>query len=275
MWIVIFGIVFIIAILVTLVLSIIAIIHLGKKRKRRKAKIKEESVLQGISAGISAQLHAIYPDSKWRWVSRFVDFATNKGIARIEVKPRSDSDEKVFMDVCLGANGYMAIHVLDVVELAAFVTNIANIDTDHIPLDFDNPISGNEAFIPSAAPVVQKPHDEETISSWYNIVLIDKLTALIDDLHANGEVCLFIGQNGRAYVENAENRDCKCENGDCKGNNCNDDGCNDGNCVTITSVCNFGEMPDISLWGFITDKLSMAGLLAEVQEENRIFISWA
>ena len=43
----------------------------------------------------------------------------------------------------------------------------------------------------------------------------------------------------------------------------------------ITIVYDFGEMPDIFLWGHITDKLADEGLFAEVQEENCIFISWA
>jgi len=34
-------------------------------------------------------------------------------------------------------------------------------------------------------------------------------------------------------------------------------------------------MPDVALWNHITDKLGEEGLFVEIQEENRIFISWA
>jgi hypothetical protein len=77
-------------------------------------------------------------------------------------------------------------------------------------------------------------------------VLIDALTALIEDLNADGEACLHIGQDGKAYAE---------EGGD--------------------AVYEFGEMPDAALWGHITERLGESGLFAEVREENCIFISWA
>jgi len=93
-----------------------------------------------------------------------------------------------------------------------------------------------------------KPNDEESVEKWYNIVFINALTTLIDDLNANGEVCFYIGQDGKAYTEN-----------------------DNGNIV----VSDFGEMPDISLWTHIIERLGDAGLFAEVQNENRIFISWA
>jgi len=243
MWNVIVGTVYIVAITAVLMFLIFALIQ---KRKLTKTKIKEELALQGISAGIGARLHAVYPGSEWRWVCRPVDFVTNKGIARIEVRP--SSNEKLLMDVCLNINCYMGLYVLNVVDLEELAVSVADIETDTALSDFDTLID-EEAFISAAAPISSpKPHDEETVNSWYNIVLIDKLTALIDDLHAKGEVCFFIGQDGRAYVEDGDN---------------------------ASIVCEFGEMPDISLWGFITEKLSAAGLFAEVQEENCIFISWA
>jgi hypothetical protein len=34
-------------------------------------------------------------------------------------------------------------------------------------------------------------------------------------------------------------------------------------------------MPDVALWEQITEKLSEAGLFAEVQDGNCIFVSWA
>jgi hypothetical protein len=85
--------------------------------------------------------------------------------------------------------------------------------------------------IPAVGPIIDiRPY---SIDKWYNIVLIDELTALIDNLNADGEACLYINQEGKAYTEEAGN---------------------------ITVVYEFGEMP--------------AGLFAEAQEENRIFISW-
>ena len=73
------------------------------------------------------------------------------------------------------------------------------------------------------------------------------LTLTIDDLNAKNEVSFNVGQDGKAYVENGGN---------------------------ITVVYDFGEMPDVFLWGYVIEKLGKEGLFAEVREENCIFISW-
>jgi len=196
--------------------------------RRKSAKVKEEKALNGVSAGIGAQLHDVCPGSRWRWECRPVDFATKGGIARIEV---SDNSGRVrFMDVCLMAGAYMALHETGMVKLAK---------------------SGADADTAVQADVPQtdiKPHDEESVIKWYNIVLFDTLTAMINDLNANGEFCVHIGIDGKVYLDNGGN---------------------------ITVVYDFGQMPDISLWGHIVDKLVDEGLFAEVQEDNCIFVSWA
>jgi hypothetical protein len=74
------------------------------------------------------------------------------------------------------------------------------------------------------------------------------LFALIDDLNAKNEASVNIDKDGKAYLENGGN---------------------------ITVVYEFGKMPDVTLWSYIAEKLVEAGLFAEVQEENCIFISWA
>jgi len=249
MWIIIAGIVFIAAVIMTSVLRIFVIIQKNSRKKASQEAIaKEELALQGISAGIGERLYAAYPDSKWRWVCCPASFALNGGIARIEVV--HPFGKEIFIDVCLSVKGYMALHVLDVVELV--MPDIAI--EDSAPVSFESPVSAPasvsyETFVSAAVPKTgSKPHNEETIASWYNIVLIDRLTALIDDLNAKGEVCLNIGQDGKAHAE---------ANG------------------SSAIVCDFGEMPDISLWEHVTDKLVTAGLFAEIQEENSIFISWA
>jgi len=220
---------------------ILLIFAVAKKRERKKIRFKEEQALQGVELGIGERLHAACPGSKWRWVCRPAGFGVNGSFARIEVI--YPSGQKQFMDVCLSITGYMALHVLDVVEL------ISSDSGSFSPSeDYESPVNTTEAPVPSAPRTGLKPYDEESTGKWYNIVLIDALTALIDNLNANGEVCLHIGMDGKAYLE---------ENGG------------------ITVVYEFGEMPDISLWGYIIEKLGVAGLFAEVQEENCIFISWA
>jgi len=234
-----------ISIVAVIAVSLVSVFIL--KMKRRRARKKEELALQGISAGISARLHAVYPGSEWRWVCRPKNFVTNKGIARIEVS-HNPNENNLLMDVCLNINGFMALHVLNVVDLAQMAADTEAVGMAATSMDFSFLVDGDE-FISSVSPTSSpKPHDKETLTSWYNIVLIDKLTALIDDLHAKGEVCFFIGQDGRAYVENDDD---------------------------VSIVSEFGEMPDMSLWEFITEKLSEAGLLAETQKDNCIFISWA
>jgi hypothetical protein len=172
-------------------------------------------------------------------VCRPVGFAVNGGIARIEVVHVSGKME--FMDVCLSVSGYMALHRINAVELTASSSGSTS-------ANFTDSVNVHESSMPNTSQMTgAKPNDEESVSKWYNIVLINALTALIDDLNADGEVCLHIDANGKACVENG-------------GNN--------------TVVYEFGEMPDVSLWEHITERLSRAGLFAEVQDENRIFISW-
>lgn len=221
---------------VAVLLLIILVYAIVQKSRRKKAKHKEEQALKGVALGIGQRLYAAHPNSKWRWVCYPARFATNGGIARIEVIYASGGRQ--FMDVCLSIGGYMAIYVLNVTELlAAEVADIAN-----------NYASSNLATSSVATNVAIKPHDKETIGKWYNIILINKLTALIDNLNASGEVCLYIGADGKAYAEN---------NGD------------------IAVIHDFGDMPDLALWDFITERLSKEGLFAEIQENERIFISWA
>ena len=234
MWILVAGSILAIAVLAVLVFAIV------QKQRAKKAKRKEETALKGIAAGIAARLHAACPGSKWRWVCRPAGFAINGGIARIEV---IDPTGNVgFIDACLSASGYMALYVLNVVELAASDAVMAVVSDD--AKSAEDTVNITVPPVPNAN---AKPHDEESLAKWYNIVLIDSLTSLINNLHVEGEVCLYIDQDGKAYVE--------------------DDG---GNSV----VHEFGELPDISLWDSITEKLGIAGLYAEVREENRIFISW-
>jgi len=228
----------------TAMLLIFAIVQ---KTRSCKIKHKEELALKGIVAGIGNRLHASCPNTKWRWVCCPVGFATTGGIARIEVL--NQSGDVSFMDVCLSTNGYMALHVLNVVEL---VTTDMGSDTG---LDGDvnsTPVDLEDTKEPSPSVVTPKtgakPYDEETVIKWYNIMLIGALTTLIDNLNADGEVCIHISQDGKAYIEE------------------------DGN---ISVVYDFGVMPDVFLWNHIIDKLSEEGLFAEIQEENCIFISWA
>jgi len=213
--------------------------------KSKNAKAKEEKALTGVSAGISVQLYDACPGSQWRWECRPVDFATKGGIARIEVTDHVGSVR--FMDVCLMAGNYLALHETGMVKLSKPRANASAVSDN---TDFENPATITEAITVQAdAPQMDiKPNDEESVIKWYNIVLIDTLTAVINDLNAKDEVCVHIGLDGKAYVDNGGG---------------------------ITVVYDFGEMPDISLWGHITDKLAEEGLFAEVQEENCIFISWA
>ncbi|MCL2047379.1 MAG: hypothetical protein FWG87_01515 [Defluviitaleaceae bacterium] len=217
------------------VVFVLLVILLMQKQSRKNAKRKETQALNGIAAGIGERLHAVYPSSKWRWVCSPVGFAVNGGIARIEVIDASGT--QYFMDVCLSENGYMALHKLNAVELPVMYTALSPKNQEE---------TANELNPLDPASVI-KPNDKESVEKWYNIVLIDTLTTLINDLNANGEACLFIGKDGKAYVE---------ENG------------------SNSAVYDFGELPSVDLWGFITEKLSNSGLFAEVQEESRIFISW-
>jgi hypothetical protein len=212
------------------------VIALVQKHKRLKVKRKEESALNGISAGIGKRLCTAYPDSKWRWVCRPLKFIKDGGIARIEVMYSSGKHQ--FMDVCLATNGYMALHVLNVVELT--VRKAESISLENLDEALEIPVSASRTHA--------KPCDRESVIKWYNIVLKDTLFALIDDLNAKNEASVNIGQDGKAYVENSD---------------------------SITVVYDFGEMPERTLWAHITEKLSEEGLFAEVQEENCIFISWA
>ena len=219
------------------------VLAIMQKSRRRKVKHKEELALKGIMSGIGQRLYAAHPGSKWRWVCCPAGFVTNGGITRIEVIYASG--DRQFMDVCLSVSGYMAIHVLNVAELSAVevVTDIA--DNESIVAEY---VSSNAATAVVATNVAAKPHDKETINKWYNIILINSLTTLIDDLNASGEVCLYIGADGKAYVENGGN---------------------------TAVVHDFGELPDSALWNFITERLGQEGLFAETQEGERIFISWA
>ena len=218
-----------------------------QKSRRKRTKRKEEQALKGMASGIGEQLHAVHPGSKWRWVCYPSGFAVNGGIARIDVV--LPTGEKHFMDVCLSTSGYMTLHMLNVAELST-AENVPNPagkescideyvlpDTKEICYTTDNVTS-----------TLIKPHNKETVIKWFNIVLINNLTTLIDDVNAQGSVCLFIGKDGKAFVE-------------------------DDSSTSI--VYDFGELPDITLWDFITEKLSMEGLFAETQENSKIFISWA
>jgi len=221
-------------------IAMLPVVALVQKRKREKAKRKAESTLRGVETGICERLHAACPGSKWRWVCRPVGFAENGGISRIEVIRPSGNQQ--FMDVCLSANGFMALHVLSATELTA-------LDMDVNSRNVENFSTSSKTSAPAVAQYSgAKPNDEESVTKWYNIVFIDTLTALIDDLNANGEVCLYIERDGKAFTE---------ENGN------------------PAIVSDFGEIPDMSLWTHITERLGDAGLFAEVQNENRIFISWA
>ena len=223
----------------TIILMLLAFAIMQKLRCR-KIRIKGELALKGIASSINGRLHAAYPSSKWRWVCYPAGFALNGGIARIEVI--NQSNKVFFLDVCLAKNGYMALHVSNVDEVLA-------LDVDLAPTSIESPVNTTVSTVSATAPVTGvKPNDKESVNKWYNIILINALTTLIDDLNAKGEVSLYIGQDGKAYVEESDSN---------------------------TVIYDFGEMPEMSLWDHVTERLGDEGLFAEVQEGNCIFISWA
>jgi len=205
------------ALLLTLLL-ILAITIPAKKIRQRKDEANDELALKRVEAGICERLHAAYPNSKWRWVCRPADFAVSGGIARIEV---ADSfGEQQFMDVCLSSSGYMAIHVLNVFELAEFNTSTRIKLDAHVA----------DAEISASTGSDTRLCDEISITKWYKIVFIDVLTALIDDLNADGEVCVYIGLDGKAYTD----KTCAATSGT--------------QTQSISVVYDFGQMPDLNLW---------------------------
>ena len=220
------------------------IITVLRKRRQKKVMNNEGSALKGIVAGIREQLHAAYPGSKWRWVCCPDDLTVNGGIARIDVLESSGS--RIFIDVCFEPKNYaMTLQVANVLELT-----VSEADTD-FPAEVSADDVPDVAVIPVTVttPITEaKPDDETSVITWFNVVLIGALTNLIGDLHAEGEACLHISQDGRAYVEENDN---------------------------IVVVHEFGELPDVALWSHIIDKLSGLGLFAEMQKENCLFISWA
>jgi len=219
----------------TCLLLVFAVVQ---KQRQKKIKHKEEMALRGIGLAIGDRLYSACPDTKWKWVCRPTGFALNGGIARIEVVYPTGT--KQFMDVCLSTSGYMALHTLNVSELtASAVGSTANMESL---------ADAEKAPVPTAPQTGTKPFDEESVAKWYNIVLKDALETLVGDIHAKDEYCLYIGSDGKAYVE-------------------------DNNEISV--IYEFGEMPDVTLWEHITEKLGAGGLTAEVQEGNCIFISWA
>jgi len=246
MQIIIAGFVFALANTATLLLFAIAM----RKRKHKKSKQSEGIELERIAQGIGHQLHAAYPDTKWRWVCYPANFAVSGGIARIETIYQTG--EKAFMDVCLSAKGYMALHVIDVTELASSskdaVSTDSDSDTNVSSVTATSQETSEESSAPTTPNVATKPNDKESVGAWYNIVLIDALTNLVDDLNANGEVCLYIRSDGQVYVDESDG---------------------------TSLIYNFGEMPNVNFWDFIIEKLSDEGLFAEMQDNSKIFISWA
>jgi len=204
-----------------------------QKRKYMKNKKHEEKALGSVASVISERLYELQPKSKWRWVCYPAGFSVNGGIARIEVL--CPDNLKMYVDVCLSAKGYMALHEAGAVELTGTSTQA------------DSPEAEEEPAIMPAIRKSIKPHDEDSVGAWYNIVFINALITIIGDLNAKGEACVYVNANGETYVE-------------ANGN--------------IRTVYDFGELPGIELWDYIIEKLSEDGLFAEAQS-RKIFISWA
>jgi len=241
-----------------IIIVVLLIMRLSAITHKRKVKRIEESALMGIESGIAARLHAVWPKSKWRWVCCPASFASSGGIARIEVL-HSD-DRQSFMDVCLSTNNYMALHVANVVELGSETHEVSSYNAsaakdEKLEDDSHSTASGSifdwldmdEDFESDVSSTDTKFHDKESVIAWYNIVFKDALASLIDNLSSRDEACIHIGQDGKAYTER------------------------DG---IITIEHDFEEMPVMSLWSHIIDKLGEDGLFSEAREGNSIFVSW-
>ena len=183
------------AIVASVTILILVSVKAIRKRKNTSRKgadeaLDGEAVLKGIKAGISAQLHAAYPESQWRWICQPLDWVTNGGLARIEVK--EPSGKKIIVDVCYRVDGYMALHVTNAAEMAAIEVAEQEMDmaltTNHV-----------------SNPVIE-PNDEESVTKWYKIVLKGALTELIGELHANEEASLHIERDGKTYVGDENGR---------------------------------------------------------------------
>lgn len=153
-------------------------------------KATTETTLQGINAGISHRLHDTYPFSKWRWICRPKDFATNGGIARIEVV---DIKGEIFLvDVCLDMNSsesvFMALYWSGAVELAD------KIEVAHGASGYQSLASDNRSIT-----------SENDVDKWFNIVFIEALNNLIDNLVEQEEYGLHINQSGRVYIDGCDN----------------------------------------------------------------------
>jgi len=191
MWIVIITCAIVVSVTILILVSAKAIRRRKNKGKKGMDEIlDEEAVLNGIKAGISTQLHTAYPESQWRWICRPIDWVANGGLARIEVK--MPSGKKNIVDVCYRADGYMALHVTNAVEMAAMEVAEKAMCTA---------LTTNHA----SSPVIE-PNDEESVTKWYKIALKGALTDLIGELHANEEASLHIERNGKAYVGDENDR---------------------------------------------------------------------
>jgi|GEM_PF-1709250 len=243
---------------VVFVLGLILVVCWDKRQKKRAEAAREEKrVLQGIEARISEQLYDAYEGSRWRWVSKATDFAKVGGTARIEVIHLCGT--KQFMDVCFLVGSHLTLQVINATDLSEAKAAAEAVKAERsVDADASSDNSAESVSAPASEPMAAaKPlavekaaalSDDESVRKWYEIVLSSALGGLVKGLNAKGELSLYIDCDGKAYTEEGTER---------------------------IEAHSFGKLPDIAFWEQIVGWLSYDGYRAEIDRDDRLFLSWA
>ena len=195
--------------------------------------------IKDVENEVCVKLGRAYPGSKWRWICCPERFAEMGGIARIS----TEGTDSQYIDVDLTASGEIFLHKISP------ITEITPIIADE---DTPNQVASEENIVPGdntceTPPTTSIFTDEDTITKWCNIVLEGTLFEVVSDLNSVGYLSLYITADGDAFYVNEEGEHCH--------------------------KAKFEGMPDVALWGHISDKLIFEGLFAE-EREGKLFVSW-
>ena len=253
--------------------------YAGEKQDRKQLNISETAkdqqlnrlLLGDVERRISERITQVFPGAGWRWITDPMAVVLRGGWTRIALTSAGSYN---YADIGLFENSGVSVNFLRVDDLNRVDRTAENAQavqaktaTEKTTCSFgiaeENTVNDIIVVMPSEAtkpgsdpagtqtlllPILPEQveiADAESIEKWYNVSFSDRLKETITDLNAAGRFCLYIAQDGTACAGDEQEK-----------------------------AGELGEMPNISLWDDVIERIIEEGLTAEIRGD-KLFVSWA
>jgi len=204
--------------------------------------VEDVSLAKSIDQRVSDKVFGAFGNVQWRWYYKPERFYQRGGIARVEMLGASYQ----FADIHMYGEGCLALHAALEINCATAMPTVEVLE----PAVAESVVVPAASELVTPAPIEQPTQaislsSPEGVEKWFNIVFFGSLNSLIENLHTQGHLSLYISKDGKTFTIDSNEM-----------------------------VHDFGTIPDETYWELIVEKISEKDLFAE-ERDGTIFVSWS